>query len=548
MNRNAESHFAELPRIDHPRSIFSRPSRLLTSFNVGDLIPIYVDEVLPGDTVKMRTKKLVRMQTLLAPVLDTAFLDTYFFFVPMRLVWEHTKEFFGENKTSKWVQPTEYFIPKIKSPAGGWESGTIADYMGIPPKVQIQDGRSLPSALPFRAYALICEEFFRDENLTDPLNIPTGDATQTGSNGDNYINDVANGGKPFRAAKVHDYFTSCLPSPQRGEPVVLPIGSSAPVRAFEEPFKLPDNPQPIHFVNQDGSVAPKTAAVGIGELGRMYSGALNTGTAINSAIIPDNLGVDLSVATGVTVEELRHAFALQRYLELDARSGTRYVEFLKSHFGVTSSDARLQRPEYLGGNRVNLNVDEVFNTAQTTTDFLGDVGGYSRTFDSHYDFERSFTEHGFLIGVSVVRYQHTYTQGVEKFWTRHDKFDFYDPLFANLGDQPVYQSEIYLDSAKQDNVFGYQEAWADYRYKPNRCSGELRPLVDNTLASWTYADAYSAAPTLSDSWIREDAANVDRTLAVSSKVSNQLFGDFYFDGIWTREMPMYSIPSLRGFM
>ncbi|AXF53148.1 MAG: major capsid protein [Microviridae sp.] len=572
MNRNVESHFSTLPSADIRRSIMDRSSGHKTSFNVGDLVPLYVDEVLPGDSVKITTSKVVRLQTLLTPIMDNMYLDTYWFFVPNRLVWDHWKEFCGENTASAWAPTTEYQIPTIKSPAGGWNSGTIADYFGLPVGVPMTTGDHLPSALPFRGYALICNEFFRDENLSDPLNIPTGDANQQGSNGDNYITDVINGGKPFKAAKYHDLFTSSLPSPQKGTAPQISVGGAVlpemniPVFSQSQNIDLdkfypnsagknvPASALRFNYV-QGGSATPASG----GKDSQLYGVADNTdlryyaGNESNRNFFnfyPSNLWAhvdeqDLSAGSGViNINELRLAFAAQRFLERNARGGSRYAELLLSHFSVRSPDARLQRPEYLGGNRAPLQVHSVNNTAQSEKDFLGDLGANSVTSDVHFDVNKSFTEHGYLFCLGVVRYDHTYAQGLEKMWFRKTIYDFFWPVFANIGEQPIFTDQLYYDEKKSSDVFGYQEAWAEYRYKPNIVTGEMRPQVQNSLASWHLADNYSSAPTLSDSWIREDKTNVDRVLAVSSSVSNQIFGDFYFNAIWTRPMPVYSIPGL----
>lgn len=558
MNRNVETRFAELPSVDIERSIFDRSCTHKTSFNVGDLIPFYVDEVLPGDTFQVTTSKVVRLQTLLTPVMDNLYLDTYFFFVPNRLVWSHWKEFNGENTESAWIPQTQYQIPSISAPSGGFQSGTLADYFGLPVGVEWSNTSvRRPMALPFRAYTLICNEFFRDENLTDPLNIPIGDANQTGSNGSDYINDVANGGKPFKVAKYHDYFTSCLPSPQKGPAVSFPLlsGDRAPVRPYSDLVDYPDGVQPFYmrFAGSDtiaesrydvygfhGTEYPERAVV-------MKAEPISGGAGTYGNVVPANLYADLKTTVGsVTINQLRLAFQLQKYYEKLARYGSRYTESIRANFGVVSPDSRLQRPEYLGGNRIPVTVHEVLNNAQSENDFLGDLGAMSVTADVHEDFVQSFTEHGFVIGVCCLRYDHSYPQGLERFWCRKSVTDYYLPVFANIGEQPVYTSEIYAstDSLNSDDVFGYQEAWADYRYKPNRVSGEMRPGVTNSLASWHFADNYSSAPTLSDSWIREDKTNVDRTLSVTSSVSNQAWMDVYVKNICTRCMPMYSIPGL----
>lgn len=571
MNRNVESHFSQIPNANIQRSIFDRSSGHKTSFNVGELIPFYVDEILPGDSVNITTSKVVRLQTLLTPIMDNVYLDTYWFFVPNRLTWNHWKQFCGENTESAWVPQTTYEIPTIKSPAGGFEVGTIADYMGLPVNTEFKDAR-LPSALPFRAYALIADQFFRDQNLSDPLNIPFGDATQQGSNGSNYISDVANGGKPFKVAKYHDYFTSCLPSPQRGTAPSVKIGSDFiggdfPVYAkdatidksqfYSSPtlnnqlrfFQSVSNGDNVNwYANSQSLVATDTSSF-VASVGssNSNSGRPETGgTPYAVHFYPSNLWASVPSqslsGSPIDINQLRLAFQFQRYLERNARGGTRYREILLAHFSVQSPDASLQIPEYLGGNRISLNVNSVSNTAQTQSDFLGDLGANSVTSDVHGDVVKSFTEHGILMCVGCVRYNHSYTQGMERFWTRKQFTDFYLPVFANLSEQPVFSDEIYY--VGNDDVFGYQECWADYRYKPDRCSGLMRPNVSNTLASWHLADNYSAVPTLSDSWIREDKSIVDRVLAVSSANSDQVFCDLYFKSIYTRPMPMYSIPGL----
>lgn len=571
MNRNVESHFSELPAAEIQRSTFDRSSSYKTSFNVGDLIPFYVDEVLPGDTFDITTAKIVRSQTMLTPLMDNIYLDTYYFFVPNRLVWKHWKEFCGENTQGAWAPTTTYQMPVIVPPVGGFQIGTLADYFGLPVNVEWSANDDLaPTSLPFRAYALICNEFFRDQNLSDPLLIPLDDANQQGVNTGNYISDVANGGKPFRVAKYHDYFTSALPAPQKGDPVGIPISGTFPVvtrnistedlpssfssypvaylkttpgsSSSDAPFNFPTDSLTTYFT---GAASPSGSTVQYGS----YPGNPNT----LEYFTPVNLAVDLSnteidpdgSGLSFSVNELRLAFAYQRFLESLARSGSRYTELLLGLFGVKSPDARLQRPEYLGGNRIPINISEVTNSAQTEKDFLGDLGAKSQTGDVNHDFVKSFTEHGYLIGVMVARYDHSYSQGLQRFWTRKSFTDFYNPKFAHLGEVPIYQAEIYANgNFSKDKVFGYQEIWADYRYRPNMVTGEMRPGVENSLAFWHLADQYSEVPTLSDGWIREDKTNVDRVLAVTSAVSNQFWADIYIQNKCTRCMPMYSVPGL----
>lgn len=554
MNRNVESHFALNPtRIDLSRSTFDRSSSVKTSFNAGDIVPFFLEEVLPGDTFNVKSSKVVRMQTLLTPMMDNVYLDTYYFFVPNRLVWKHWKEFNGENTESAWIPETTYEVPQITSPAStGWSVGTIADYFGIPtgvPNLSV-------SALPFRAYALIMNEWFRDQNLSDPLVVPDDDATVAGVNTGNFVSDVAKGGKPYIAAKYHDYFTSCLPSPQKGPDVVIPVttGGKSPVMALNdlyEPTKTSDGKfLPAVFRSVRGDSASIYAALNL----RTDSAAVTTASksafpsSWDQAAAPANLwAVDVN-PQAATINQLRLAFQIQKLYERDARGGSRYIEILKSHFGVTSPDARFQRPEYLGGNRVPININQVIQQSGTgsgSSTPQGTVVGMSQTTDSHSDFIKSFTEHGFIIGVMVARYDHTYQQGLDRMWSRKDRFDYYWPVFANIGEQAVKNKEIYAQGNKEDDeVFGYQEAWADYRYKPNRVTGEMRSAYAQSLDVWHLADDYATRPSLSESWLREDKTNIDRVLAVTSSVSNQFFADIYVQNRATRPMPLYSIPGL----
>lgn len=571
MNRNTESHFAQLPVAEIQRSTFDRSASYKSSFNAGRLIPFYVEEVLPGDTFDITTSKIVRSQTMLTPVMDNMYLDTYYFFVPNRLVWDHWREFCGENTQGPWAPTVSYRMPTIASPKGGFAVGTIADYMGLPVGVEWKaDDDLAPTSLPFRAYSLICNEFFRDENLSDPLLTPTDDANSQGVNTGNYVTDCALGGLPFRPAKYHDYFTSALPAPQKAtDPVGIPIdvpgfaGGVFPVVPRAEVNPLPLKPM-IMWAGETNAGNDYTIQTGNQwsiwfDGGRqLYCGSADPATTGKlSSAAPANLYVDIpgsgnGSTIGFNVNEMRLAFAYQRFLESMARNGSRYTELLLGLFGVRSPDARLQRPEYLGGNRVPVNVSEVTNTAQAEQDFLGDLGAKSTTADVNHDFVKSFTEHGYLIGLMCVRYDHSYHQGFQRFWMRKKFEDFYNPKFAHLGEVPVWQAEIYTDGSNlkpaagetQPPIFGYQEIWADYRYRPNMVTGEMRPGVTNTLATWNLADQYAKAPTLSDGWIRESVDNVDRVLAVTSSVANQFWCDVYVRNKCTRPMPMYSIPGL----
>ena len=417
MSRNVNSFFSEAPAsVDVSRSRFQRNQNIKTSFDAGDIIPFYLDEVLPGDTVSIDTSKVVRMSTLIAPIMDNIYLDTYFFFVPNRLVWDHWKQFMGENTESAWIPEVDYTIPQVTAPDGGWNVGTIADYMGVPTGVS---GLSI-DAMPFRAYALICNEWFRDENLTDPIYIDTGDATLAGSNGDAYRTDIPKGGKPFVAAKYHDYFTSALPAPQKGPDVPLPLGQVANVYAMNGADSSVLSNAPMIFKTTAGNLPAGTHNVFL-NTNDLYGTYLVGNTGIPSDQIPSggsnldlfpvNLMADLTTATGTSINQLRQAFQVQKLYEKDARGGTRYTEILKSHFGVTSPDSRLQRPEYLGGSRVPINVHQVVqNSATDSVSPQGNTAAYSLTIDSHSDFTKSFTEHGWILGLCVARYDHTFQQ------------------------------------------------------------------------------------------------------------------------------------------
>lgn len=563
--RNENSRFSENPvTLDIQRSTFNRSSTYKTSANIGELIPFYYDEVLPGDTFQVKTNKVVRLQPLVSAPMDNLYFDTYYFFVPNRLVWEHWEEFMGENKQGAWIPQTEYTIPQITSPAStGFEVGTIADYFGIPtgvPNLSV-------SALPFRAYALIVDEWFRDQNLQLPLNIPLDDTTVQGVNTGDYVTDTVKGGKPFVAAKYHDYFTSCLPSPQKGPDVTIAAVGDFPVYTGD-PHNNNGSNKALHYgisnistgsvtFSQGSYIIPSALTTGstqnVPAQGKLNVSNISMTTSSGSpdstfgsklSVYPDNLYASSGTAT--TINQLRMAFQIQKLYEKDARAGSRYRELIRSHFSVTPLDSRMQVPEYLGGNRIPININQVVQTSQTSdVSPQGNVAGQSLTSDSHGDFIKSFTEHGMLIGVAVARYDHTYQQGVSKLWSRKTRFDYYWPVLANIGEQAVLNKEIYAQgTAQDDEVFGYQEAWAEYRYKPSIVTGEMRSSASTSLDSWHFADDYSALPKLGADWIKEDKTNIDRVLAVSSSVSNQYFADFYIENETTRALPFYSIPGL----
>ncbi len=551
MEINQLNRFALNPSVDIQRSKFERNSDVKFSFNVGDLVPFYVDEVLPGDTFSIDTSKVVRMQPLVAPIMDNMYLDTYWFFVPNRLVWDHWKEFCGENTQSKWLPSVEYSIPKISGVVSSdynndavkefcWQPGDIADYMGVPvcsDSVVNSASRIEVNALPFRGYALIWNEFFRDQNLQDPIPVLTGDTKLTVTRSDELYDRICTGAGILKACKYHDYFTSCLPSPQKGPDVSIPLSGLAPVITGSNYGSLIGGAAGIHFRYPNGSQA--------GFLNNSAGLEITDPSDPQAALIPNNLYAQLGSAALGTINELRLAFQMQRIYEKDSRGGTRYTEILQNHFGVISPDSRLQRPEYLGGSRVPININQVVQTSSSSNTPQGNTAAYSVTADVHSDFTKSFVEHGYIFGLCVARYDHTYQQGLERMWTRSDRFDFYWPSLANIGEQPVYRREIFANGSDQDEqVFGYQEAWADYRYKPNRVAGEMRSNYPQSLDVWHLADDYASAPFLSDTWIAEDSNNLNRCLAVSEKVSNQLWADIFVKNTSVRPMPIYSIPGL----
>ena len=541
MNRETESHFSNLPSISIKRSSFKRPSTHKTTMNASDLVPIYVDsDILPGDTIKMNMASLLRMQTPIFPVMDNAYCDIYFFFVPHRLVWDHWREFWGENRLTAWEQQTEYTIPQIEAPAStGWTKGTIADYMGIPTGIT---GISV-NHLPFRAYCKVWNDWFRDENLKDPCMITMDETTVSGANSGDYVTYAEAGAKPLKVAKFHDYFTSALPSPQKGPSVTIPLGMKAPVGALGDTHNYYTNP--LHVINRsDGSDAANIQlATDVNGSMSAYGSGINPGLSVRF----DNLWADLSHATSATINELRQAFAVQAFYEAQARGGSRYIEFIKNIFGVTSPDGRMQRAEYLGGTRARINIDQVLQTSSTdATSPQGNTAAFSCTVQSDNDmFTYSATEHGTLIGVAAIRTDHTYQQGLNRMWNRLKYTDFYIPQFANLGEQAILNKEIYTDGSSTDGqVFGYQEAWADYRYMPSRISGEMRSTYSQSLDYMHYGDDYASLPTLSSTWIDETETNIDRTIAVQSTTADQFFADFYFQPVYVRPMPIYSIPAM----
>lgn len=535
------------------RSKFDLSFDLLTTCNTGDLMPVLLQEVLPADTFKINTSCLVRMQTLIAPVFADIYFDTYYFFVPYRLVWEHWEEFLGANKTTAWTQTTEYVIPQVSAPSGGWIKGTIAQAFGC--RIGV-DNYSV-NVLPFRAYTLIYNEWFRSENLQDASYFAVDDTDIAGSNGGNVLSDLVKGGQYAKVGKLRDMFTNALPAPQKGADVLLPIGDVAPVLFDNDVSNIVGN-------STDNGVLRLAFQAPSGKWENslndrrnlIYNGTNDSNdhmglsnqslTQTQSAgVTIDNAYADLSQATAVTINSLRLAFQTQRLLERDARGGTRYNELIYSHFNTVCPDYRVQRPEYLGGSRHRLDISSVVQTSESGNTPQGTISAFSSTGMYNSDFSKSFTEFGMIIGLSAIRYRHMYAQGLPRLLSKKSRLDFYWPVLANIGEQPIKNKEIFVQgTSADDETFGYLEAWYEYRNNLNRVGGEMDPDYSLSLSQWSLVDNYSQLPVLSSSWLQEDQSIVDNVIAVQSSTSDQFKVSMHFDIKAVRPMPVHSVPGL----
>lgn len=544
-----------LPNVKFNRSKFDLNHRNLTSMNVGTLYPISIEEVLPGDSFSTKVVCTARVtSSFIKPVMDNLFMDIYHFFVPLRLCYDKAEEVFGSSSPSSYIEDEFATIPTFE--ACNIAKGSVGDYLGI----ALGDIPSGLSVLPFRAFAKIYNEWFRNENITDEVYVHTGELLEYAPNANPWAPNNYTGMLP-KVGKRKDYFTSALPKTQKGSPVSIGIGGIAPVVDNGNPFQLGNNGanNSILFQLNTSNGMPLNSTYPLFDIsnpdyGGFYARYVSStdSPAINNdgLYYKDGLAVDLSNANPITINDLRLAFQTQKMLEIDSLYGGRYREYLNSHFGVTSPDSRLQIPEYLGGGRIPLQVTQVAQTSKTDgSDALGSLGAFSLSIGKSH-FSKGFVEHGYIISVACIRTLHSYQQGVPKMFSRTTRNDFYDPLFAHLGEQPIYKTEIFANingatSLRDDNyLLGYNEAWAEYRSLPNTITGQMRSTSETDLDIWHFGDMYANAPSLTDTFILENTANIDRTVSIPSASIDNFICDFYFDTSAIRVMPTYSIPGL----
>jgi len=531
------SRFAMVPRNDVPRSTFKVEHTRKSTFDTSFLVPVYLDEVLPGDIHKGNVSIFARMSNLLFPLMDNLEVESFFFFVPNRIIWENWTKFMGEQTDPS--SSIDYVIPKVASPSGGFIVGGIADHLGLPTVGQVAPGQVIDvSALPFRAYAKIFNEWFRDQNLMNSIPCPITDGPDSIA-----LYNLE------RRAKKHDYFTSALPWPLKGGvEVSLPIGGEAVVKTRATAYSGL-NANGIRWLTTGMGTPTTGMLLATGSSGNF--GTSGSGVMTGPALLPGNLYADLSSATGATINAQRLAVATQQFLEKDARGGTRYTELLKNHFGVTPEDARLQRPEYIGGGRSPVHTQAMPQTsAGTSSDPLGRLAGQG-TINAQHRFQYHATEHGYILGLVNVRADVTYQQGLRRMWTRNTRFDFYWPTFANLGEQIIRNDEIYCTgtSPADESAFGYQERWAEYRYQPSEITGLFKSTSTGNIDEWHVAQQFSSLPTLNATFIRDATRETaDRIFAAGAAARTmQILFDSVFTVSKTRAIPMYSVPGLTRF-